>query len=135
MRARARDWHWLIWSVYLPQPRLSYAEAQEVCLAATIPRSSTASSWSRWGSSSSSSSTVAKDSSPPPPACIWSGVNPTIVFVFALFGLLFDLLSLFAFKRWGAPFSVRASYHVVHIYTMRVIESAFFAGASGPHND
>eukprot|EP01048_Picozoa_sp_COSAG05_P023513 COSAG05_NODE_5124_length_1258_cov_9.859362_1_plen_287_part_10 len=37
--------------------------------------------------------------------CVWSGVDPTIVFVFALFGLLFDLVSLLAFKRWGGPFA------------------------------
>lgn len=39
-------------------------------------------------------------------ACEWHGVNPYIVFVFALFGLLFDLGSLLAFKRWGQKFSV-----------------------------
>jgi Co/Zn/Cd efflux system component len=38
--------------------------------------------------------------------CVWEGVNPYIVFAFALFGLLFDLGSLMAFKKWGSSFSV-----------------------------
>ena len=39
-------------------------------------------------------------------ACDWQGVNPYIVFVFALFGLLFDLGSLLAFRHWGQSFAV-----------------------------
>ena len=38
-------------------------------------------------------------------SCDWLGVNPFIVFIFALFGLLFDLGSLWAFHRWGQKFS------------------------------
>ena len=38
-------------------------------------------------------------------SCDWLGVNPFIVFIFALFGLLFDLGSLWAFRRWGQKFS------------------------------
>lgn len=38
--------------------------------------------------------------------CLWEGVNPYIVFIFALFGLLFDLGSLLAFKKWASQFSV-----------------------------
>ena len=40
--------------------------------------------------------------------CIWKGVDPYIVFAFALFGLLFDLGSLLAFRKWGQSFSVLA---------------------------
>lgn len=38
--------------------------------------------------------------------CVWKGVNPYIVLFFALFGLLFDLISLLAFRKWGQSFSV-----------------------------
>lgn len=38
--------------------------------------------------------------------CVWKGVNAYIVFTFALFGLLFDLISLLAFRKWGQSFSV-----------------------------
>lgn len=39
-------------------------------------------------------------------SCVWKGVNPYIVLFFALFGLLFDLISLLAFRKWGQSFSV-----------------------------
>ena len=35
------------------------------------------------------------------PACVWTGVDPRIVCAFALFGLLFDIGSLFAFRSFG----------------------------------
>ena len=35
------------------------------------------------------------------PACVWTGVDPRIVCAFALFGLLFDIGSLFAFRSYG----------------------------------
>ena len=38
--------------------------------------------------------------------CVWNGVDAYIVFAFALFGLLFDLGSLLAFRKWGQSFSV-----------------------------
>jgi Co/Zn/Cd efflux system component len=38
-------------------------------------------------------------------ACEWTGVDPRIVCCFALFGLLFDLGSLWAFKHWGQKMS------------------------------
>mmetsp|Transcript_7224 Transcript_7224/g.23159 ORF Transcript_7224/g.23159 Transcript_7224/m.23159 type:complete len:293 (+) Transcript_7224:108-986(+) len=37
------------------------------------------------------------------PACTWSGVDPRVVFAFALFGLVFDVASLFTFRYWTDP--------------------------------
>ena len=37
------------------------------------------------------------------PACTWSGVDPRVVFAFALFGLMFDVASLFTFRYWTDP--------------------------------
>ena len=39
-------------------------------------------------------------------SCVWTGVDPRIVFAFALFGLLFDAGSLLAFKHYGQKFSL-----------------------------
>jgi Co/Zn/Cd efflux system component len=52
----------------------------------------------------------------PPEQCVWLGVDPQIVFVFALLGLLFDLFSLLAF-RVRAPASTPPSTARGRLYT------------------
>lgn len=59
-----------------------------------------------------------------PGSCTWTGVDPRIVFAFALFGLLFDAGSLLAFKHFGQKMSLLVGLDVPDPEAGRVNEKA-----------